>query len=171
MKKKRCLFFAALAVVVAVSALLGYWQFRGRRVVAKTTELTIKNREDTVVALRNGFRNHAKQITISFETTGDAKGQIETLAEELVEEALAETDNPTEGDYIRFQYGGYQIRYSHTESRNGFINTLKIIPDYYTFYVQEEQVSAWVDEILRSFHFDNKTSEYQRIKAIYQYVL
>ena len=146
------------------------WERENSSLPQEVSELEIKNRSETVESLRGGLHRHAKQVTVNFTTVADATGQIEKMADDLMEEALAETDSPVEGDYIRFQYGGYEVRYSHEKDRDGYHYTVRIIPDYYTYFVQEEQVNEWVAEIMESFHFTEKTTEYEKVRAVYDYV-
>lgn len=133
-------------------------------------EVVIENQKEIVSALRQGLRNHAKKISITFSTKRDVSGQTGSLTKMWMEEALQETEDPCEGDYIRFQYGGYQTSMTQQETENGYDYQIQIIPDYYTYLIQEEQVDVWVAEILSSLQIGEETEEIQKIKKIYRYV-
>ena len=90
--------------------------------------------------------------------------------EELFEEALSETENPCEGDYIRFQCGGYEIKVTKEKTENSCHYNVQLIPKYYTYLVQEEQVNEWVKEILSSLQIEKTKKEIEKIEKIYHYV-
>lgn len=138
--------------------------------MASYTSFHVENEEEIISTLRTGMRDHSRQITIRFTAHTERQDVIKEMADHWIEEALKETDNPTEGDYIRYQYGGYEIRYSDSPSKNKYDYTVKIIPDYYTYYVEEEEVTEEIHRILESFSFDEHTSEIEKVQTIYQYV-
>lgn len=139
------------------------------------TGIELSNREQTIAAIRSGLKHHAQTITIRFTAHTDSMDELDEIVDGLVEEALQETDDPAEGDYIRYQYGGYETRYGY-ETETGLFGkqtlhyTVRIIPDYYTYLSQEEEVTAEVGRILESFAFDETTTEYEKVRTIYDYV-
>ena len=127
----------------------------------------ITNSGEIVAAIRAGLREHAGSITISFDYQADILDELGTLTDEWVEAALAETDDPTEGDYIRYQYSGYE-RSCRYEAENGrYRYTVELVPDYYLYYVQEQEVSAKLDAELA---LDERASDYEKLRAVYDYV-
>ena len=137
--------------------------------------LTLSNQEETVQAIRSGLKNHAQTITIRFTAHVDSMDEMDAIVDDLMEEALAETIDPQEGDYIRYQYGGYETRYGYEPGKGLFGRqqkeyTVKIIPEYYTYLSWEEEVTEEIDRIVASFGFDENTTDYEKVKTIYAYV-
>ncbi|MBR1866365.1 MAG: hypothetical protein IJ801_07655 [Lachnospiraceae bacterium] len=132
--------------------------------------IAIANRAEVVASMREGLRQHSRQITIQFTAHSDSMENIREMAEGMLEEALEETDNPSEGDYIRFQYGGYELGCGCDRDGGQYTYRIRLVPDYYTSVEQEEIVTEEIDRVLASLHFDRNTSEYEKVRAIYDYV-
>ena len=88
----------------------------------------------------------------------------------LVGQAFMETDDPAEGDYIRYQYGGYTVSGSCEIVDGKYKYTVAITPKYYMYLAQEEQVTEKLAELMPAFGFDENTTDYEKIRAIYDYV-
>lgn len=130
----------------------------------------IVNSDEITAAVRTGLREHASSITISFEYHADILSDLSALTDEWVEAALAETDDPTEGDSIRYQYGGYE-RSCRYEAENGrYRYTVEIVPDYYLSVVQEQELSAKLSGVYAELALAEGASDYDKIRAIYDYV-
>lgn len=156
--------------------------------------LRIANHDAIVEQIRDGLTRRASAITVTFLDTqipdapaGEGTGQpvlaqCETLVKDWMEEALAETDDPAQGDYIRYQYGGYTYHCSYTAyapaaeeradagqaGRTSY--TVRIEPVYYSYLTWEEAASARVGEILAGFAFDANTTDTEKIRAVYDYL-
>ena len=95
---------------------------------------------------------------------------IGILVRELMQYAVSETENPTEGDYISYQYGGYEMTYRYEMKNQVYHYEIEIIPEYYTTLEQEQEVSQKVSEILNSLKFSRNTPEEEKIRKIHDYV-
>ena len=130
----------------------------------------IANSAEVVAAIRAGLREYASAITVDFTFHGELLDELSALTDEWVEAALAETDDPTEGDYIRYQYGGYE-RTCRYEAENGqYHYTVEIVPDYYLYRVQEQEASAKLAEVYAELALDADAPDYEKVRAIYDYV-
>ena len=131
----------------------------------------IPNNDEIVQAVRKGLREHSRQITITFSFNKDVLNELTSLTGEWMEEALQETDDPTEGDYIRYQYGGYDsvCRYENKEEEV-YTYTVTITPRYYTYLAQEEEVTEQLTALMRNFDFDENTTDLEKVTAIYSYI-
>lgn len=158
-----CVLFFALVFSV------GYGLAK-REHVQSESGILMKNHGRIVASIREGLKGHSREITLRFHAKNDHMDGIEVMTAELIEEALLETEDPTEGDYIRYQYGGYEVRYSQTEETNGYLYQVRIIPRYYTYLSEEEEVTEEVHRILETFHFTRKTTDYEKVRTIYDYV-
>ena len=130
----------------------------------------IENVDEIVASIRHGLKNHARTITISFSYGSDIFHELNGVIDAWVEAALAETDDPSEGDYLRCQYGGYTYSSSYVERDSRFVYTVKLTPRYYCYLSQEEQASERANELLQSFGFRARTPELERIRTIYDWI-
>ena len=168
------LFAAALCAVVFCCALPGDGSSVQKTPADSAVDLPLSERitnyEAVIQAIRHGLRNHAQSVTVRFSYSRDILKELSDVVGEWVEEALEETGEPEEGDYIRYQYGGYQIDCSYTRAWGRYRYTVEIRPEYYMYLVQEEEVTAKLEEIRRGFGFQEDTTEYEKVRAIYDYV-
>ena len=61
--------------------------------------------EEAAAAIREGMKARETNITIQY--TGSESFDYRAV----LDLAMAHTGNPTEGDYLRFQYGGWRLSY------------------------------------------------------------
>ena len=106
----------------------------------------VSNEKDVVENLRHGLREHSRKINIRFNGESGYNDALIEIAKNWVEKALMETDNPREGDYIRYQIGRYNISSSYSEGDS--LYTVSIQPKYYMYHVQEEEASHKAVEVL-----------------------
>ena len=102
----------ALSVLLVAVFLLANGFFRKERTVFLTTaqakysegsSIVLTNREEIVRQIRRSLKQHDQRIKIFFHAKKDAMSDVEPLTKGLMEEALADTNRPDEGDYLRFQ--------------------------------------------------------------------
>ena len=127
----------------------------------------IGNSEEMIAAIRGGLRRHAATITVRFESAEDLYDELNGAIDAWVEAALEETEDPREGDYIRYQYGGYTWTSSRTCDGGVWSYTVELRPDYYSYLSQEEQVTEAVDAALEELSFGDGTAGAEKIAAIY----
>lgn len=128
--------------------------------------ISIVNADEVAANIRRALRERWKRIYVEYRSHGDNMGDIQALASELTEYALDETDDPAEGDYLRHQYGGYDLNYGYTSDSEGREYFLEFTPDYYTTIKQEKLVDKTVREIVKNIG----GSEYERVRAVYEYL-
>lgn len=114
--------------------------------------------------LRSGMENRETAITVK--VVIDNSNPIGAIAEL----ALEETGVATQGDYIRWTYGGWNA------SQEGYIKgelyylTITYSVLYYTTAEQETALGARVNEVLDSFGFTAGSSDYEKVCAVYDYI-
>lgn len=81
--------------------------------------------------------------------------------------AVAHTGVPTEGDYLRFEFGGYKGKFSFQEETGIFKCTYNFL--YYTSAEQEQTLTGKVQEVLEELDLSGKTDK-EKIDAIYAYL-
>lgn len=87
----------------------------------------------------------------------------------LMEQALSHTGNPIEGDYLRWQYAGWEAGYSCSVSDGIYRYTVNITIPYYTTAEQEEELDVAVEQLLNQLNLSGKR-DYEKIKGIYDYI-
>ena len=89
----------------------------------------------------------------------------------IYDEAIRHTGAPTEGDYLRYEYGGVNCNGSATGSDESSIYYYEFVysPLYFTTLAQESELTERVSTILNSLQLSTKTTE-QKIRAVYQYL-
>ncbi len=125
--------------------------------------------DESVLAanIRNGMENREETITLYYASEQEYDS---TWLKQWVNLAFEETDVPTQGDYIRWVWGGYKASVSYYQSKEIYYYTYTITVTYYTTAEQETQVTEKVDELLDGFAFTSETPDYTKIKTIYDYI-
>ncbi len=171
---KRRLILGALFILSALSAAAAFVTNRDSPKYHYETRQDLSiyftNTDSVIEAVRNGLRRRDEKITVSYKSHLDNMEDISALISELMECALSETDDPSEGDYIYHQYGGYELNYSYKQSGGLYEYEIVILPVYYTDCTKEEWVNRRINEILSGFSFDENTSDYEKVRAVYDYV-
>lgn len=120
---------------------------------------------------RTKVENHAANVTVFFKTTiATPQRAYETFKEELTKE----TDNSSQGDYMFWDLKSETPKYSYypvIENGKVYYNyEFRIAYKYYTTNKQKEKVDEKVKSLIKSFGFTSKTSTYNKVKNIYDYV-
>ena len=130
----------------------------------------IANESEVIAEIRRALRLHSQRIVISFEQERDVLAEMTAVVDAWVEAALQETKRPDEGDYIRYQYGGYEQKCRQHTSDGRYFYTVEIIPKYYLYLFQEEEVTGKLAEIWAELAWDGEMPDYDKVKVIYDYV-
>lgn len=164
-------FYAAFLALICVFGAVGCAPAQGPRPENhRLFAESIANYDEVVSAIRAGLREYSSRITVRFSCKENILDELNELTNEWIEAALQETDNPREGDYIRYQYGGYES-VSRCETENGsFAYTVEIVPDYDLYSVQEQEVTARLAEVYEELALSDCASDEEKISAIYRYV-
>jgi transglutaminase-like putative cysteine protease len=138
--------------------------------LSEELEFSFANADDVIETIHDGLGAHAQSFTITYRADGDYLGETEDLVDELVNYAMYNSDSPTEGDYVRYQYGGYTLSCQQSDSGNEYDYQLIIIPIYYSTVEEELEVDAKVEEILEGLNLGKKASEREKVQAVYDYI-
>ncbi|MBE6018421.1 MAG: hypothetical protein E7233_12610, partial [Lachnospiraceae bacterium] len=123
--------------------------------------------EEAGDVLRCGFVAHEEtiQIPIDLQNGYFVGREFGEFFYDILAQALIETDDPTCGDYIRYQVGGYSGRYSY----NNVMGIVSMTATYYTDLEQEAAVTSAVNNVLASLDLNGKDEDY-KIAKIYDYI-
>ena len=83
--------------------------------------------------------------------------------------AIAHTGVPTEGDYLRYEYGGYNATGNILSEDGRYVCLFKYTLYHFTNAGQEAEVTTVVKRVLSELTLDGK-SDYVKIRAIYDYL-
>lgn len=115
--------------------------------------------------LREELVQRKSTITLHYQSDTYDK----TDATRFFNQAVAHTGKPTEGDYLKWQYAGWDATQSGHVDGNTYYLTIKYTMTWYTTAKQEAALDAKVKKILQSLNLEGK-SDYEKISAIYSYV-
>lgn len=125
------------------------------------------NVEEAAAQIRTGMKNREETVIVYYK----APEYVNGIMREIAEQALIHTGNPVEGDYLRWQYGGWEaegtVEKSPEENMSYMVFTYTYT--YYTTYEQEMQVTEKINEVLDGLDAYHK-SDYDKIHAVYDYV-
>lgn len=88
---------------------------------------------------------------------------------DVMDAAMAHTGEPTEGDYLRWQYAGWSGTIGGYVSGSTYYLTLTYTMTYYTTAEQEAAVDSAVDSLLAELDLDD-AGDYGKIRGIYDYI-
>lgn len=157
------LVLTAVVLSLALSVLLSY------RAGATSAKELIDNESEVIASIRQGLKEHAAKITVTFSCKEELLDHMNNLAEEWMEVALEETDDPAEGDYLRYQMGGFTSN-ATAEPGDETRYTLEIIPEYYVYLFQEEAAGEKAEELIAAFDFSEETPDLRKISTVYDYL-
>jgi len=130
------------------------------------SSVTVGNSADTSAEIRKALGENAYKITVNYRSHGDNMDGLSDVVKGLWEEALDETENPTEGDYLRTRLGGYEISYGYEQKLFNYDYEIEIYPVYYTTVDEEAETLEKADEIVSQI----SGSDYEKIFAVYNWM-
>ena len=124
--------------------------------------------DEAAVILRKGMENREARIAIR--CPADAITPTDGILDEIAEKAMEETGVPTQGDYIRWTYAGWNGSYSLESDDEGLHYVFVYDCKYYTTAAQEAELSKKIDSVLQSLDINDESSDYDVICAVYDYI-
>ena len=153
-------------------------QFSGVTSRRKTAMLTDTGKVNTSIQsagseLKQQLMRHEATAIIRINVSGriSSQTQFDQIVNSIYSAAIAHTGAPTEGDYLRCEYGGYNAggSVSYTTSANVSTCVITYTLSYYSTISQEAQVDSAAANVLSSLKLSGK-SDYQKVRAIYEYL-
>ncbi len=164
-------FISAAFLSCFLVLLIGTTGWMEKAASASYQGVSLRNREEIVRGIRDGLKRRSPGITVEFSGFAKDLGDVSDFSAELFKAALAETGDPREGDYIRFQLGGYEAKYQRTPDAGKSRHVLRIEPAYYTGAEEEAAVDAEAERLLSEFSFSGETTDYEKVCAVYAYLV
>jgi transglutaminase-like putative cysteine protease len=169
-KRVAVVILSATAIAMMLKYCLNYEKEQRHFELSEELEISFANADDIIETIHDGLGKHARSFTITYSADDDYREDTKKLVDELMNCATYNTDSPTEGDYIRYQYGCYKLSYQKTDGRKNCDYRLTITPIYYSTMQEEYEVDEKVEKILEELNIDKTTSEREKVKAVYDYI-
>ena len=122
--------------------------------------------DEAVVSFREQMKSRKEIITVKVMTD-----DVEEIAGEISDAAMAHTGNPKEGDYLQWQFGGWKCSSSYYSFGGNYYCTMNYTMTYYTTAAQEAELDNAIALAKTNLGLNSSTmNDYQKIKAIYDYM-
>jgi hypothetical protein len=164
-----CILLLFLAVLYGISACEAAAEQR-HFALSEDLQFSFTNADEIIETIHAGLSSHASAFRISYKDGDKDFDEIRQLIDELMSCAMYNTDSPVEGDYVRYQYGGYSLSFEKTEGKGACQYQLIITPTYYSTVEEEQAVEKKADEILKQLNIEKITSDREKVKAVYDYI-
>lgn len=170
-RKKLILAAATAAAFFAVMMLVLIPHPRHRNDLQQNTQIRLSNETEVVQTIRDGLTDRKDTVRITFSAKGQYHDRMTSLADSLFQKALEPTDDPKQGDYLRFQYGGYHVRYSNPQNKSGgYDYSIRIMPVYYTNLAEEGEVDQVVQTFSNQITSADGFTEGEKIRAAHDFL-
>ena len=122
--------------------------------------------EQAALQLRNQMEARQSYIEVYVR---DASQDYNALIAQVVDIALLHTGDPTEGDYLRWHFGGWEGEVEWDSSGEDYLYKYELTMLYYTNAQQEQELDGAVDQLISSLNLTGK-SDYEKVYAVYDYI-
>ena len=125
--------------------------------------------EEAGEILREQMKERIESAVVYIQTDKADNTYLEELSYAISDAAVAHTGNPVEGDYLKWQYAGFDASITGSGSGGLYDLCYSYTLTYYTTAEQEAEMDEAVDALLDELDVDD-ASDYKKIKAIYDYI-
>lgn len=125
--------------------------------------------EDAGEVMRDAMKLRQEEILVYLETPYISNDALLDLAYDISDAAMIHTGVPTEGDYLLWQYAGWEVHIGGTVNNGTAFATYTFTVTYYTSAQQEAEVDAAVAELLDQLNAAGSQDE-DKIRAVYDYI-
>lgn len=131
---------------------------------SKITYITVSK---GAARLKKAMLSHKENVFIFVKSKSSS---AEKIYYELEDRALKETEQPMEGDYMRWDISERDVSYRVRKDEGYYWYQFQIKLKYFTTKEQRNQVNTKTDEIIRNLAFSSQTTDYEKVKGVYDYV-
>jgi len=170
-KKARRIIFHKLAWVICPMMIIIFLTVLYQSVFHKDySGICINNAKEISEGIRNAMLHRSYSAEVSFEAYTLKRDELKSIADSLVSGALYESNDPKGGDYIKYQYGGYELRHRADKGLLKYEYSIKIIPKYYTTADEENWVDNKIKNIISGNDHLNGMSDYEKTEWVHDYI-
>lgn len=134
---------------------------------AAINKASYKSYKQAGVEARDKVYEHKSRVVAKIKSKS---ADPQSLFEKLERVIYAETANPNQGDFMRWDVDETATDYSAVKSGSYYYYTFILNIDYLTTVKQRNTLDKKVNSVIKDFKFTNKTSTYDKIKKVYDYV-
>ncbi len=123
--------------------------------------------------LREGLKDRQTSITVGYISQSSGEEQISEDTKSIFEIATDHTKDPEEGDYLKFQCGGYETSVDVTkqDEDEGYYLALTYTVSYYSTAEQEKEVGERITALNSELGLNGENlSDYGKVGTIYDYI-
>lgn len=120
-------------------------------------------------ALRQYMKKRNEAVTIQLKCAASTDDAQKFMGD-IMTEATKHTGESTEGDYLRWQYRGYEGTISMMQSGETTTFTFSYNISYYTTSEQETEMDAFARNFVGSDAIKKAATPYDKVKAIYDWL-
>ncbi len=118
------------------------------------------------VQLRERLVARQSSITVQFQMQEELTQQHLI---DLMEQAVAHTGNPAEGDYLENHIENYEANAQILPSQGGYDVSVTYTVDYYTTAEQEQKVAEQIEKLLAEWNLGSATKQ-EKVTKIYSHI-
>ena len=139
---------------------------------ARSSPIVYDNSLAAGSALRRKLLQRQSNVSIRIKCQVEPSEEIWwTICGMIYDEAIRHSGVPTEGDYLRYEYGGVKCTGSTVgpDADGNYYYEYNYAPLYFTTFAQETELTERVNAILGGLALSGKSDE-QKIRSIYTYL-
>ena len=159
------LFIAGAAIVININHSIG-----GNEDKSGYTGIVIENTDEISDVFRQTLEHRSNSVRITFKAYTLDEDAVEETVGKLVRDAFYESGDPKGGDYLRYQYGGYELKYSSIPEGGMYKYNVSLTPVCYTSIEQEDTVDTMVEELLNTSDISPGWSDYEKVRWVHDYI-
>ena len=170
--KRRVLTAAAIALFIAAIAIVININRSSDRNTDESeyTGIAIYNTDEITDVFRQTLEHRGNSVRITFKAYTLDEDIVEDTVSRLVYDAFYESEDPKGGDYLRYQYGGYELKYSSSVEGDMYKYNVSLTPVCYTSIEQEDTVDTMVEELLNTSGILPTSSDYEKVRWVHDYI-
>ena len=122
--------------------------------------------DEAALQVRECLKARATTFTVYVQSQNT---DTNALFKDLLNRAMEHTGNPTEGDYLRYQYGGSQGSVSHSYDGTWYYYGMTYMVSYHASAEQEAEMDLAVAALLEQLALEG-CSDYEKVCGVYDYM-
>ena len=157
----------SLTMMLSIPVMQNTGVISGTTANAAIDKASYKTVKEAGVEARSKYYDHKSKVVLKVKSKSK---EPQSLYESIEKVIYAETNNPNEGDYMRWDVDETEAEYSATKSGSYYYYTFTVSIDYLTTLKEREKLDKAVNDLIKGFKFKSSTSTYDKIKKVYDYV-
>ncbi|MCR5430394.1 MAG: fibronectin type III domain-containing protein [Eubacterium sp.] len=170
MFKKIVVCILSLAMMLSILPGIGNGEVVGTGVTNVSASLNkslYKTVKEAGTEARKKVYNHNAKVVVYVKSKCK---EPQTLFDSLEDAMFAETNNPNEGDFMKWDVDETSSEYVAIKSGSYYYYTFTMNVTYLTTIAERDKLDAQVNTMIKDFKFTDKTSTYDKVKKVYDYV-